>query len=67
MAGIGKSPSAIDISALIRESMLPLAGPTKPNPVREWRDGFTRLLNMFPKAVRGNGRSFSGVVNIIKV
>lgn len=67
MEGIGKNPAAIDISALIRESMLPVASPTKPNQVRKWRDGFIRLLNMFPTAMRGNTRIYPGEVNIVKV
>ena len=60
-------PSIADISALIKEAMLPSPSPAKQNKVREWRDSFIRLSNMFPQSSRGYSRSFPATLDITKV
>ncbi len=60
-------PSIADISALIKEAMLPSPSPPKQNKVREWRDSFVRLSNRFPKSSRSYDRSFSATLDITKV
>ena len=60
-------PSLADINALLKQTVAPVSNASNQTRIREWRDKFIRLANMFPKMARGYGHFLSVTLCISKV
>ena len=60
-------PSLAEIDALVKQTMASLSTPSNQSKIREWREKFIRLINMFPKSARGYGHFLSATLCISKV
>ncbi len=60
-------PSLSDINALLKQSVAPGSNASNQSKIREWREKFIVLVNMFPKTARGYGHFSSATLCISKV